>query len=256
MSIKGAIRAALALRRIEQSELARQLGVSASAVNQWVAEPGTMPKTRLHAAIADALGMSLPELLALDPDCAPRPAAPGARRAEPASAPVPAPVPALAPSPALSPVIMDFGARLKAARILVDGENTARFAARLGADEAEYRRWEDETAAPSASALGALLLTQGISANWILTGRGEAVLGTSPGEGGVDRHQARVAALGDPGAQGGLDDLLLSIFEAIPAPQRAATLARLEAAVRRLPGGESAGTAASAGGGTKGHDVR
>lgn len=228
MSIKGAIRVALTRRGIEQSELARRLGLSASAVNQWVAEPGTMPKAKLHEAIAAALELSLADLLALDPEAAPR----GGLAERP---PLPAEPRERQVAPSLQSVIMDFGARLKAARILVDGENSARFAARLGCGEAEYLRWEAEEAEPAASALGTLLLTQGISANWILTGRGEAVL-----EGGVNRHQTRVAALGDPGAQGSLDDLLLTIFEAIPAPLRAETLARLTAAVLRLPGGGSA----------------
>lgn len=62
MTFKDNLRTALERARIDQSELARRLGVTPSAVNQWVA--GTaIPKSARLGQIADMLGVSTERLL-------------------------------------------------------------------------------------------------------------------------------------------------------------------------------------------------
>ena len=47
---------------VDQSELARRLGLTSQAVNQWINE-GTVPDLRKLERIADALGITLPRLV-------------------------------------------------------------------------------------------------------------------------------------------------------------------------------------------------
>lgn len=57
------LRAAMAARSVDQSELARRLGITSQAVNQWLAGE-TAPKGKRLARVADELGVSLDWLLA------------------------------------------------------------------------------------------------------------------------------------------------------------------------------------------------
>jgi transcriptional regulator with XRE-family HTH domain len=48
---------------VNQSELARRLGIKSQAVNQWLQPNGTIPKARRLTQIAAALGVPLPVLM-------------------------------------------------------------------------------------------------------------------------------------------------------------------------------------------------
>lgn len=57
------LHAAMAARSVDQSELARRLGITSQAVNQWLAGE-TAPKGKRVARVAEELGVSLDWLLA------------------------------------------------------------------------------------------------------------------------------------------------------------------------------------------------
>ena len=64
MSIHTKIRAGrLALKETEE-QLGNRFGVSRATVQQWERENGTMPKLDRITAVADALGLTLDELIA------------------------------------------------------------------------------------------------------------------------------------------------------------------------------------------------
>ncbi len=53
---------------VDQSELARRLGIKSQAVNQWLKRGGTTPRGRRLFDVADALGIELSKLLGESPD--------------------------------------------------------------------------------------------------------------------------------------------------------------------------------------------
>ncbi len=65
---------------VDQSELARRLGITSQAVNQWLKPRGTAPRGRRLFEVAKALGIELTKLLGESPG--PRPSSLEQERAE------------------------------------------------------------------------------------------------------------------------------------------------------------------------------